>query len=109
MFGFFKKKVKSLEFCVLFIKAVTPIIEHHKNELNNWFIVESKVIKFFEESNIKLSNEQLMTVRHASMTLCINEELQEKILVLHNSSIEDTKDRFLDIWNDFKSIGCFYE
>jgi hypothetical protein len=109
MFGFFKKKVGSLELCVLFIKAVTPIIENHKNELNQWHFVENKVIGFFEESNIKLSNEQLMTVRHASMTLCISEELQEKILVLHNSSIEDTKDRFLDIWNDFKSIGCFYE
>jgi hypothetical protein len=31
MFGFFKKKVGSLELCVLFIKAVTPIIEKHKN------------------------------------------------------------------------------
>lgn len=109
MFGFFKKKVNSLEFCVLFIKAVTPIIEHHKNELNQWHFVENKVISFFEEAKIKLSNEQLMTVRHASMTLCISAELQEKILVLHNSSIEDTKDRFLDIWNDFKSCGCFCE
>ena len=97
----------SLELCVIFIKVVTPIIENQKNELSKMGFVEDKVIKFIQQSNKKVSNEQLITIKYASQILGLNEELQNKILQLHHSTIDETKNIFMEVWDDFKSFGCF--
>ena len=107
MFGLFKKNIGSLELCVIFIKIVTPLIENHKKELVNVGFVEEKVKKFIQESNKKLSDEQLITINYASQILGLNKGLQEKITQLNHSSEEDTKVKFVEIWDEFKSYGCF--
>ena len=28
---------------------------------------------------------------------------------LNHSSIEETKDKFIDIWDEFKNFGCFVD
>ena len=55
----------------------------------------------------KLTNEQLVTLGYASQILSMSEEFQAKIIELNHSSIEDTKDRFIEIWEEFKNFGCF--
>ena len=107
MFGLFKKNMDSLELCVIFIKVVTPIIENQKNELSKIGFVEEKVIKFIQQSNKKISDEQLITIKYASQILGLNVELQNKILQLHHSTIDETKNNFMEVWDDFKSFGCF--
>jgi hypothetical protein len=107
MFGLFKKNIDSLELFVIFIKVVTPLIENHKSELVNVDFLEDKIKEFIKNSNKSISNEQLITVKYGAQVLGLNEELQIKILQLSHASEEDTKEKFLEIWDNFKSFGCF--
>jgi hypothetical protein len=109
MFGLFKKDISSLELCVLFIKVVTPIVENKKEELLNLDLIEESVLRYANDSNKKISNEQLVTIGYASQILSMGEDLQTKIIELNNSSIEETKDKFIDIWDEFKNFGCFVD
>ena len=59
--------------------------------------------------NEKISNEQLVTIGYASQILSMGEDLQAKIIELNHSSIEETKDKFIDIWDEFKNFGCFVD
>jgi hypothetical protein len=46
-------------------------------------------------------------IKYASQILGLNEELQNKILQLHHSTSDETKNNFMEVWDDFKSFGCF--
>jgi hypothetical protein len=107
MFGIFKKNVDSLELVDIFIKVVTPLIQNHKSELINIGFVEDKVKDFIKSSNKNISNEQLITIKYASQILGLNEDLQQKILQLNQANVNDTREKFIEIWDEFKSYGCF--
>ena len=106
MFGLFKKKLDSNALIFTFLQLVSPLLERHGGNIN-FALIENKLNEYLNYSNTKLSQDQLMTLKYASQILCMNEELQEKILRLHHASEQETKEKFLEVLDDFQSCGCF--
>jgi hypothetical protein len=107
MFGLFKKSVDSIELTCIFLKVVSPLLENQKNIPIDMIQIENAINAFLQNQKPKISQEQLLTLKYASQIVCMSEELQEKIINLHHATEADTKDKFLDVLDNFRSYGCF--
>ena len=82
MFGLFKKKMTRNALIFTFLQLVGNLIDKHGKNISIP-LIEDKFNEYLNFSKTKLSPDQLLSIKYASQIVCMNEELQEKILKLH--------------------------
>jgi hypothetical protein len=106
MFGLFKKRMNRNALIFTFLQLVGDLIDKNGRDISISQI-DNKFNEYLNYSKTKLSEDQLTSIKYASQIVCMNIELQEKILKLHHANESEVETKFLEVLDEFQSFGCF--